>query len=207
MDFPGFFRTWKGLFLNHLKETQGAEPDGVRALEGSRSLRVFSRLPAFYREDPSRLAPFVDLAEGLLRDFVARAEDLLGGREELPSLESAGSSSTDDVIRWLEERCGTRPLCWNGFQVEPLPGGNLELRRAFLPSVVFVWQRQHPPRASVDLDLPPSLLPVCTKAQIVLAARLSRSPRPLAGQRIQGEVLGSWSVPRAPGPLELRKSK
>ena len=206
MDFRGSSPYWKGLSLNHSKDTQSGEPDAGQAPGDSGSPRVLSRLPAFYREDPSRLDPFVDLAEGMLRDLAARAGDLPGERGMLPGLESAESSSTEDVIRWLEERHGTRPLCWSGFQVQPLPGGNLELKRAFSPSVVFVWERQHPPRSSLDLGLPPALLPVWTRAQFVLAARLPRSPRPLAGQKFQGEVVGCRGAPRAPDPLELKVS-
>lgn len=158
-------------------------------VEAPRSL--FSRLPAFYRENSDLVGTLVEVAESLipsLREALLQKEEAYHGAR-FSGLRSPHHLSTQEtLVHWLTERYGVAPRVWNGFEATPWPTGGVQFLRSGSRAAVLAWETEALPAAPEDFDLETGCLPVSLRVSAVLLERFPQGGAPRSGQRLPGAI-------------------
>lgn len=162
-------------------------------VEAPRSL--FSRLPAFYRENSDLVGTLVEVAESLIpsfRDALLQKQEAHQGAR-FSGLRSPPHLSTQEtLVRWLAERHGVAPRVWNGFEAIPWPTGGVQFLRSRSRAAVLAWETEQLPSVPEDFDLDAGCLPVSLRVAAVLLERLPQGGVPRSGEKLPGAIF--WTL-------------
>lgn len=152
---------------------------------------LFSRLPAFYRENADLVGTLVEVAESLIpsfRDAVLQKQEAHRGARFSGLRCPSHLSTQGTLIRWLAERYGGAPRVWNGFEASPWPTGGVQFLLSRSRAAVLAWETDQLPSVPDDFDLDADCLPVGLQVTAVRLERLPQGGVIRSGERLPGAI-------------------
>ncbi len=148
-------------------------------------MKLVELLPEYYRENPQRMGPLLEIAEEMFEDAgfqLRRARGRLSddfifalrGRLFPRATDRRGEGhlaggTRREFRRWFRLHGGGVLPIWSGFEVSPAGADRVRLRRSRRPAAVVVWGR----KCSSELPRPPviprDMVPLRTRLQIILS--------------------------------------
>lgn len=173
------------------------------------SRRLPELLPEYYRENPGELGSALKIADEIvasvgahLRRARGRLDDdfLLSLKERwFPSHSPAarphsgsserGGGTRRELVRWFRINTGQTPSVWAGFEVRSIGVDRLQLRRSRGLAAVLVLNQKGLSESSRPPSLPPDMVPLRTRLQLMLPLSEDKISVPCHGRVLKARVL------------------
>ncbi len=175
-------------------------------------------LPTYYRAHPELLEPILSVASEQVR-AVSRQTDRLKGiagdqlvadialrwlspllaeseaEAQLAAPQRRGAGSREEFVAWWRSTWGHEPRLWTGYLFHPDRDGSLTLGVSRAPAVAILWGRERFPPDDSQHAIPPELIPLQTRLQVVVPQSEEGWKAPVPRRRYRGHVL--WDSGRS----------